>query len=99
MLKFEKHNTFVQLTLDLGMNKDKVEHLVDEETEDVSNILKHIAPKLVNQASELFPLRKRLQRLRLSPENVAILEKVRIDVFIQNYCSLRSFHSQLYHHQ
>ncbi|XP_044755855.1 uncharacterized protein LOC123314570 [Coccinella septempunctata] len=64
-----------KLTSDLGMDKAKVELLVEEETQDVTNILKNSPPELVNQSSELFPLRKRIQKLKLSPENAGMLEE------------------------
>lgn len=65
----------IKLTLDLGMDKNRVELLVREETEDVSNILKNVAPELVNQDPRLFSLKKRHQQLSLSPENAGLLEK------------------------
>ncbi|KAL3268829.1 hypothetical protein HHI36_007922 [Cryptolaemus montrouzieri] len=59
----------------LGMDPQQVSKLVDEENEDVQNALKINPPELVNQSPERYPLKKRLQALRLSPENIALLEQ------------------------
>lgn len=58
------------------MDPQQVSQLVEEEKEDVENALRINPPELVNQSPERYPLKKRLQALRLSPENIALLEQV-----------------------
>ncbi|XP_045475638.1 MAGE-like protein 2 isoform X2 [Harmonia axyridis] len=64
-----------KLDAGLGMDPLQVSQLVEEEKEDVENALRINPPELVNQSPERFPLKKRLQALRLSPENIALLEQ------------------------
>ncbi|KAL3268826.1 hypothetical protein HHI36_007920 [Cryptolaemus montrouzieri] len=65
----------IKLDPDMGMDLRQVSQLVDEEKEDVHNILQYLPPDLDNQSPEMYPLKKRLQALRLTSENISSLEK------------------------
>ncbi|KAK9889540.1 hypothetical protein WA026_006895 [Henosepilachna vigintioctopunctata] len=64
-----------KLDAGLGMDLQQVSQLVEEEKEDVENALRINPPELVTQAPDKFPLRKKLQTLKLSPENIVLLEE------------------------
>lgn len=56
-----------------NLNPHHVTRLVKEETEDVENTLKMVPPNLVSKSIDKFPLKKKLQRLRLNAEPVSLL--------------------------
>ncbi|XP_044272013.1 uncharacterized protein LOC123015959 [Tribolium madens] len=56
-----------------NLNPHHVNRLVKEETEDVENTLKMVPPNLVSSSVDKFPLKKKLQRLRLNAEPMSLL--------------------------
>ncbi|KAK9889539.1 hypothetical protein WA026_006894 [Henosepilachna vigintioctopunctata] len=65
----------IKLNTDVGMEYADVKQLVEEEKEDVENILFCKPPELINQLPALYPLHKRLNTLKLSPENILMIER------------------------
>lgn len=55
------------------MNPHHINRLIKEETEDVETTLKMVPPDLATTSLEKFPLKKKLQNLRLNAEPVSIL--------------------------
>ncbi|EFA10360.1 uncharacterized protein LOC662593 [Tribolium castaneum] len=56
-----------------NLNPHHINRLVKEETEDVENTLKMVPPSLVSSSIDKFPLKKKLQKLRLNAEPVSLL--------------------------
>ncbi|KAJ3643683.1 hypothetical protein Zmor_026380 [Zophobas morio] len=56
-----------------NMNPHHINRLIKEETEDVETTLKMVPPDLATTSLEKFPLKKKLQNLRLNAEPVSIL--------------------------
>jgi hypothetical protein len=56
-----------------NINRHHVNRLVREETEDVENTLKMVPPDLVSPSVERYPVKKKLQSLRLNAEPMSLL--------------------------
>lgn len=56
-------------------NPYNIKRLVTEESKDVENILNMLPPELVSSSVEKYPIKKKLQELRLSPKPMNILAR------------------------
>ncbi|RZC34903.1 uncharacterized protein BDFB_005477 [Asbolus verrucosus] len=64
-----------KLTKKPNINPAHVNRLVKEEAEDVENTLRMVPPDLVSTSVDKYPLKKKLQNLRLNSESIALLEQ------------------------